>query len=64
MKTIKWDPESFIKNCTIQPKDNEFNTMFETYYNGIYHELIVKLDGYAIIPIEEYEKLLKLKEEK
>ena len=48
------DDKSIITNCFIKPKKNEKNFLF-TNYGG--EKFIVKLDGYAIIPLEEYNKL-------
>lgn len=45
---------SYIKNCYIKPKQHD--TLFEQFFDN---SIRVTLDGYAIIPIEEYERLLK-----
>lgn len=43
-------PESFVKNCLIKSKG-------EILFSGINGMALAHLDGYAIIPMEEYERL-------
>lgn len=47
---------SYIKNCFIIPRTDTNECLFTFNYDKITR---VQLDGYAIIPIEEYDKLLK-----
>lgn len=44
--------KSFIKNCIISAKEND--TLFASNKDG---QIIARLDGYAIIPVEEYKKM-------
>ena len=48
------EEESHIINCYFELKDNEKDSLFTSYGD---ERFIVKLDGYAIIPMEEYTKL-------
>ena len=48
------EEESHIINCYFELKDNEKDSLFTSYGD---ERFIVKLDGYAIIPIEKYTKL-------
>ena len=50
--------ESYIKNCLVEPKEDEKGAIFCSNEKG---EIIAHLDGYAIIPREKYEKLIKEK---
>ena len=45
--------ESYVRNCQVysRPKDGK---LFSEQADG---DVIVRLDGYAIIPVEEFEKL-------
>jgi hypothetical protein len=46
--------KSYVKNCFLWVRDGDF--IFETTQDG---EILPRLDRYAIIPIEEYEKLIQ-----
>ena len=48
-------PDSFLKNCLVCPKSDENGGMFIILDDTVF----ARLDGYAIIPIGEYEYLLK-----
>ena len=48
------EEESHIINCYFELKDNEKDSLFTIYDD---ERFIVKLDGYAIIPIEKYTEL-------
>lgn len=46
---------SYVRNCLWQAREHEY--LFSINLDG---EWIASLDGYAIIPIEEYEKITGL----
>ena len=62
-KNIKATPEdSLVKNatgyfgnCVIDPRDGEETTVYEEKENG---EVIIRLDGYYIMPIEKAKRLI------
>lgn len=49
----------YVKNCYIQPKviNNKFTDNGCMFENTLEGDCIAYLDGYAIIPLEEYEAL-------
>lgn len=47
---------SKLINCFIMPRSDQKNPMFDFQPNG---QCIVDLDGYAIVPIDEYHSLGK-----
>jgi len=49
-------PESFVKNCLISTVGRDAETLFIKTSQGVF----ARLDGYAVIPREEYERLKKL----
>lgn len=50
------DPEKgFVINCLINPREEDCPLFHDPNNDGT---LVAKLDGYAIIPIEEYEELV------
>lgn len=48
----------FLHNCFIKPREEDEGPLFEQTDDGLF----CRLDGYAIIPREEYEGLLAMKE--
>ena len=46
--------DSYVKNCILHPRKDEADCMFKQLESGIY---AARLDGYAIIPVEEYNRL-------
>jgi len=52
--------ESFVTNCLIRPRRSSLMPLFE--YSP--DKIIVRLDSYAIIPIEEYNKLKEKNDKK
>ena len=47
--------KGYIHNCTIKRKDSDEGPLFEIVNDHV----IARLDGYAIIPMEEYRRLTK-----
>ncbi len=47
--------ESFIHNCIVKSREKEEDALFTFIENG---KVILKLDGYAIIPKEEFVKMV------
>lgn len=43
--------QSYVRNCTIVPKQGDNFPLFNLFTG------IVRLDGYAVIPVDEYERL-------
>lgn len=54
-------PESFVMNCfiTAKPEDDELNGMFIAQ-DGV---VVARLDGYAIVPREDYEEMVEILDE-
>jgi|GEM_PF-6206563 len=50
---------SYIKNCFIKMKHGDTDIFHGTVKNGILEDVTVKLDGYAVIPIDEYKLLAR-----
>ena len=48
---------SYITNCFIGPRPGENKVLFEPPGKDDTGDVIVRLDGYAVIPIEEYKRL-------
>ena len=46
-------PESYVKNCIINGKPDMVGVLFEGYKGMV----LARLDGYAIIPRDQYEEL-------
>jgi hypothetical protein len=46
--------DSYVKDCLLSPRQGE--TLFHVKKNG---EVVVRLEGYAIIPKEDYERLFQ-----
>ena len=46
------EEESYLTNCLLSPRRGEI--IFHIKHNG---EILASLRGYAIIPVEEYERL-------
>lgn len=53
-KVLVKDAKSHFTNCLFELKENEQNSLFTNYGDETF---IVKLDGYALIPMEKYRKL-------
>lgn len=54
LEDIKNPEDGYLINCHLVCREDRAVTLFEQRANGI---LTAHLDGYAIIPIEEYEEL-------
>lgn len=52
---------SKLMNCTIIAREEDKNK--NLFYGKIDGEILCSLDGYAIIPIEHYRKLISIEEE-
>jgi hypothetical protein len=54
----KQEKESWIMNCIFVPRESDYQNypMLDVQKDG---SMFVHLDGYAIIPVEEYHKLKK-----
>ncbi len=50
---------SFVKNCFIMCRDTDEGVLFDFRTQGV----TVRLDRYAIIPMEQYDRLLLISEE-
>lgn len=50
---IETPEDGYVINCHVNPKDDQVGDMFRPSAKGV----TAHLDGYAIIPMEEYEKL-------
>lgn len=49
---------SYVKNCIIEGKNEQRDCMFqEVVLDNGQHIIVCAIDGYAIIPIEEYSRL-------
>ena len=55
INTVPHPIDSFVKNCFIRSKSTH-PVLFEEI-----DEVVARLDGYAVIPKEEYEELILLK---
>ena len=51
--------ESYIKSCIFKTRDGEVDPLFERPA-GVDGLFIVRLDGYAIVPVEEYRLLIRI----
>jgi hypothetical protein len=51
--------DSYLTNCLVMPRDDQRGPMFDDTVCGVVR---CRLDRYAIIPIEEYERLTQGKE--
>lgn len=47
--------DSFLCNCTIMPAPDQATPMFDI--NPMNGNILARLDGYAIIPMEEYSEM-------
>jgi len=52
------EPKSSITNCIINIRENQKEPMFDEQDSG---DFVIRLDRYAIIPVEEYHALTKKK---
>ena len=57
----KGDNPSYVKNCLISMREGD-DCLF--YFDNHMQAYRIQLDGYAIIPMEEYDSLVKCKEDK
>lgn len=48
---------SYVRNCLIKFREDHTDFLFGISSDG--SKMLVKLDGYAIVPIYEYEELVK-----
>jgi len=63
MDVIKSETQdgSYVKNCIIKLRiDEKATALFSSDKDA--SKIITKLDGYAIVPREEYESLIRLQE--